>query len=175
MYGINYNEDFKIKHQFIIPDFLLYAIFNLQCKFLYAGTICIPMGKISIPLEMFSVPAGAKCTLTGTICIPAGTIGNQIPMGDMCLWIYLQEYIFTQTRIFTHRVNFYPMATYFHHSNRCLATFGNRWLAKWEMVTNNLTVVIEVVLINVALWESSLYVLPTKTRQIWHCILKCDE
>ena len=40
---INYTESYKIKNQFMIPDFFsLHAIFNLHCKFLYTDTISIP-------------------------------------------------------------------------------------------------------------------------------------
>ena len=44
IYGINYNESWKEKNQFIMPDsFYLYAIFNHQHEFLYAGFISFYM------------------------------------------------------------------------------------------------------------------------------------
>ena len=50
LYGINYNEAWKMKSQFFILVFYyLHATFNLHREFLYAGTICIPMSIISIP------------------------------------------------------------------------------------------------------------------------------
>ena len=74
LYGINYNGALKIKIQFIIPDFFyLNAIFNLQCDFLYPGTICISKGTFFIPVGTFSIPVGAMCIPAGTISIPGGS------------------------------------------------------------------------------------------------------
>ena len=38
-----------MKNHFIIPDFNLHEIFNLQCEFFYDSMICILAGMISIP------------------------------------------------------------------------------------------------------------------------------
>ena len=65
--------------------YYLHAIFKVQCKFSYAGMICIPEGMISIN-------TGAMCILAGTNCIPSGMISSQIPMRtsshrfSACVW-----------------------------------------------------------------------------------------
>ena len=50
MCGINWNETWKVKSQFLILDFFnLHLTFNLHREFIYVGTICIPASMISIP------------------------------------------------------------------------------------------------------------------------------
>ena len=96
MYGINYNESWNMKSQFIIPDFFyLHAIFTLQREFLYAGTI-------STLACMISIPEGAICIPACTICIPVGTIGTQIRAGNKCREIFLH----TRVNILHARINF---------------------------------------------------------------------
>ena len=67
-----------MKSQLKTPDyFYLHAIFKCGLSF-YMWAQCLPSRTISIPVGMFSIPAGAMCITAIMIC-------NQIPVGDTCL------------------------------------------------------------------------------------------
>ena len=94
MYGVHYNEAWKIESELIISDFFYFGfIFDLHREFLYGYTICILAGMMSIPMGMVSIPTGAMYIPAGMICLYMGMISNQIHKGDAnyMIFFYQQE------------------------------------------------------------------------------------
>ena len=117
----------------------------------YVGTRSVLTGMISIPMGMFYIPTGGMYIPAGMICIPAGIIRNKIRARDTshqlinffinrsefltCKNFFLPSPEFSPAwQIFNQRAQFFIVAIYV-----CPR-------ANWEMVTNNLTAVIDVAL-----------------------------
>ena len=93
MYGINYNDAWKIKNQFIITDFFNIWMLYLTCiKSFYMLAQSVYWWVWSLYLctniqIVYSIP-GAMSIPAGTICLPMGMIRNQIHVVSVKLCIF---------------------------------------------------------------------------------------
>ena len=137
---------------------------------IYGAIICIlasrPRGMFSINVGMFSMSEIAICIPASTICILVGTNGDQIPILDTGQWFYFTH----RSEFFNCKNTFLPWPE-FSHRGQIFTLVINVWpKVNWAMVTNNLTAVIEVMLIDGALDEGFLHC--TYMNRYLHMIIK---
>ena len=111
MYGIDFNEAWNIKRQFILSDFFnLYSICTLHCEFLYVGMICILAGMISIPVAKGFIYMQVQCVyLQAWSVYTHGRCLSVIFFTHRSEFLNYKNKFFPTTRIFTCGANFYTV------------------------------------------------------------------